>query len=131
VISDRNYQDVYSGPGNFVTTKNQWDRDMLKLDGHKAFLMGDGYSDKGQFPFIDQIDLKSQKKKLYESFYTDKKENLLEALDMEKGKILVRIESPTTYPNYYILKTPRFPNFLLFLFPFLCVKIDKPNISYA
>jgi hypothetical protein len=30
-----------------------------------------------------------------------------------------------------ILKTPRFPNFLLFLFPFLCVKIHKLNISYA
>jgi dipeptidyl aminopeptidase/acylaminoacyl peptidase len=103
VISDRNYQDVYSDPGDFVTTKNQWDRDILKLDGHKAFLMGDGYSDKGQFPFIDQIDLKSQKtKRLYESSYTDKKENLLEALDMDKGTILVRIESPTTYPNYYI-----------------------------
>lgn len=103
IISDRNYQDVYSDPGNFVTTKNTWDQNVLKLNGNKAFLIGEGYSDKGQFPFIDQMDLKTKKtKRLYESAYTDKKENLMEAIDMDKGEILVRIESPTTYPNYYI-----------------------------
>jgi dipeptidyl aminopeptidase/acylaminoacyl peptidase len=103
VISDRNYQDVYSDPGSFVTTKNEWDRSILKLNGNKAYLIGDGYSDKGQFPFIDEMNLKSKKtKRLYQSTFTDKKENLMEALDMDKGKILVRIESPTSYPNYYI-----------------------------
>jgi hypothetical protein len=37
----------------------------------------------------------------------------------------------TTAELNNILKTPRFPNFLLFLFPFLCVKIYKSHISYA
>lgn len=103
VLFDRNYQDRYSDPGNFVRKRNQFGRYVLALHRHKAYLMGDGYTPEGQFPFIDEINLKTKKtKRLYQSNYTDKLENLYYAIDMDKGKILVRIESPTTYPNYYI-----------------------------
>jgi dipeptidyl aminopeptidase/acylaminoacyl peptidase len=103
VLFDRSYQDVYSDPGNFVTTKNQFDRSVLKLKGDRAYLMGSGYSDEGQFPFVREMNLESGNKNvLYKSNFTDKKETLIEALDMDNGTILVRIESPTDYPNYYI-----------------------------
>lgn len=103
VLYDRNYQDAYSDPGDFVTTKNSLGRTVLSLDGNNAFLMGDGFSDEGQFPFIDQIDLTSGKTtRLYQSAYTDKVEDLIDAIDMGKGEILVRIESSTEYPNYYL-----------------------------
>lgn len=102
VISDRNYQDRYSDPGNFVTTRNKFNRSVLDLNNQTAYLMGDGYSEKGQFPFVDEFNLKTQKtKRIYQSSYTDKKENLYDAIDMKKGKILVRIESQNEYPNYY------------------------------
>ncbi|WP_411895415.1 alpha/beta hydrolase family protein [Winogradskyella sp. A2] len=103
VISDRNYQDVYSDPGNFVSSKNEFGRYTLNMNGEKLYLMGDGYSKDGQFPFIDEYNIKTGKtKRLYQSEYTDKLESLNSALDMKKGKILVRIESKTEYPNYYI-----------------------------
>ncbi|MEG9328117.1 prolyl oligopeptidase family serine peptidase [Salinimicrobium catena] len=103
VLFDRNYQDVYSDPGDFVTHKNKFGTSVLTLEGQNAFLMGAGYSEEGQFPFVDKINLKTEKKdRLYQSSYTDKKETLVEAIDMKKGKILVRIESPVEYPNYYI-----------------------------
>ena len=103
VISDRSYQDVYSDPGNFVTHDNEYGRSVLTLVNGNAYLMGDGFSDKGQFPFIDKMNLKTQKtERIYESEYTDKLESLQKALDIEAGKILVRIEAPTEYPNYYI-----------------------------
>ena len=103
VISDRSYQDVYSDPGNFVTHDNEYGRSVLTLVNGSAYLMGDGFSDKGQFPFIDKMNLKTQKtERIYESEYTDKLESLQKALDIEAGKILVRIEAPTEYPNYYI-----------------------------
>ena len=102
IISDRNYQDRYSDPGNFVTTRNKFNRSVLDLNNSTAYLMGDGYSEEGQFPFVDEFNLKSQKtKRIYQSSYTDKKENLYDAIDMKKGKILVRIESQNEYPNYY------------------------------
>ncbi|TRO65376.1 S9 family peptidase [Christiangramia sabulilitoris] len=103
IIFDRNYQDVYSDPGRFVTTKNKFGRDVLKLHGDNAFLLGAGYTEEGQFPFVDEIDLEEGKtKRLYQSEFKNKKETLVEALNMEKGEILVRIESSTEYPNYYI-----------------------------
>ena len=102
IISDRNYQDRYSDPGNFVTERNEYNRYVLSTNKGKAYLMGAGYSEDGQFPFIDAFDLKTQKtERLYTSPYTDKKETLVDAVNLEKGKVLVRIESPNEYPNYY------------------------------
>ncbi|QNJ98288.1 S9 family peptidase [Constantimarinum furrinae] len=102
IISDRNYQDQYSDPGNFVMKQNKYHRDVLEINNGKAYLIGDGFSEKGQFPFVDEFNLKDQsKKRIYQSTYTDKKEDLRYAVNMKEGKILVRIESKNEYPNYY------------------------------
>lgn len=103
ILHDRNYQDVYSDPGNFMTEENEYGRNVLSLDGGNAYLMGDGFSDEGQFPFVDQINLATGKtSRLYQSNYTDKLEDLVVGMNMKKGEILVRIESQTDYPNYYL-----------------------------
>lgn len=102
VLFDRNYQDAYSDPGNFVTKKNDLGRHVLALKGSSAFLMGDGFSEDGQFPFVDKINLKNQKKeRLYQSEFTDKLENLTR-YDANKNQLMVRIESKNEYPNYYL-----------------------------
>lgn len=102
LISDRNYQDQYSDPGSFVTTKNKYNQYVLDLNGDTAYLMGDGFTEAGQFPFIDAYNLRTKKtNRLYQSSYTDKKETLYDVIDMQKGKILVRIESQNEYPNYF------------------------------
>ncbi len=102
IISDRNYQDVYNDPGEFVTRRNEYGVNVLALDSkNNAFLMGDGFSEKGQFPFVDKINLISQEtSRLYQSTLTDKKETLVE-YHPEKDQLLVRIESKSEYPNYY------------------------------
>ncbi|WP_124980602.1 alpha/beta hydrolase family protein [Nonlabens xiamenensis] len=134
VLFDRNYQDAYSDPGSFVTTKNKWKRSVLKLDGSNAYLIGDGFTEEGQFPFVDQYNLKKQKsKRLYTSLYTDKKESLLEAIDMDKRQLLVRIESPTTYPNYYLrdLNSNNLEQITFFENPFEGLqKVHKEVITY-
>jgi len=105
IIADRNYQDRYSDPGNFVTTRNKFGSSVLALDGENAFLLGAGYSDKGQFPFLDEMDLSSGKKeRLYQSKYTDRIESLRD-YDPATKQLSVRIESPTDYPNYYFRDT--------------------------
>ncbi|WP_431158403.1 alpha/beta hydrolase family protein [Winogradskyella poriferorum] len=134
VISDRNYQDVYSDPGNFVTSKNEFGRYTLTMNSGKVYLMGDGYSKEGQFPFIDEYNIKSGKtKRLYQSKYTDKLENLNSAIDMKKGEILVRIESKKEYPNYYIrnIKKNSLTAITEFENPFKSLEeVDKSVISY-
>lgn len=103
VIFDRSSQDSYSNPGNFQTKKNQYGAYVLELEGDHAFLIGEGHTAKGQFPFIDKMNLKTAKKeRLYQSAYTDKLENIVELIDVAKGEVLVRIESRSEYPNYYV-----------------------------
>ncbi|CAM4289183.1 prolyl oligopeptidase family serine peptidase [Gillisia hiemivivida] len=103
VLFNRNYQDQYSDPGNFVTKKNQYGTSILALKDNNAYLLGSGFTEKGQFPFVDKIDLESgQTTNLYRSNYNKKKETLVEAIDITKGELLVRIESSTEYPNYYL-----------------------------
>lgn len=134
IISDRNYQDVYSDPGDFVSSKNKYGRYSLTINGDKLYLMGDGYSKEGQFPFIDEYNIKNGKtKRLYKSKYTDKLESLNFAIDMKKGDILVRIESKTDYPNYYIrnIKKNKLTAITDFDNPFKSLEsVDKRVINY-
>ncbi len=103
IISDRNYQDTYSDPGNFVTKQNEFAENVLELDQNNVFLIGDGFSAEGKFPFVDKLNLKTQKKtRLYHSKLTDKLENIVTSFNLKKGEILVRLESKNEYPNFYI-----------------------------
>jgi dipeptidyl aminopeptidase/acylaminoacyl peptidase len=104
IIFDRNYQDRYSDPGYFVMERNEMGSYVLAMEGDEAFLLGAGYTAEGQFPFLDKMNLQTQNKsRLYTSEYKDKLESLREFKPKEK-KLLVRIESPNEYPNYYFRK---------------------------
>lgn len=102
IISDRSYQDVYSDPGSFVTKRNQYGSLVLDLDrNNNAYLLGDGHTDKGQFPFLDKMDLGSMEKtRLYTSRLEGKLEHLI-SYEPEKNRLLVQLESPREYPNYH------------------------------
>lgn len=103
IIWDRNYQDNYSDPGSPQTKRNQYGRYVLDIQNDNIFLLGDGFTEKGQFPFIDEFNLKTKNtKRLYQSNLKDKKEDLSSILDIKKGEILVRMESKNEYPNYYV-----------------------------
>ncbi|MDD5185576.1 MAG: prolyl oligopeptidase family serine peptidase [Paludibacter sp.] len=135
IITDRNFQDVYSDPGNFETLKNKYGKYILAIEGNHLFRIGDGYTTKGQFPFIDEFDIKTLKtKRLYQSAYTDKMEEIFTIEDFKKGQALVRIQSKNEYPNYYfrnikkkndLTQITHFPN------PFESIKdVYKELIKY-
>ena len=101
ILFDRNYQDRYSDPGGFVMTRNEMGSEVLAMSKGTAYLLGDGYTEKGQFPFLDDIRLDSgDKKRLYVSEMEGKIETLQE-FDPKSKQLVVRIESPTEYPNYF------------------------------
>jgi dipeptidyl aminopeptidase/acylaminoacyl peptidase len=133
VISDRNYQDRYSDPGNFVTKKNEFGSSVVALDKSNAFLIGDGYTEDGQFPFVDRVNLKTKKtNRLYQSDYMDKVEDLRD-YDPDKDQLLVRIESPSEYPNYYFrnLKKNKLNQLTFFENPFKSIQdVHKEVITY-
>ncbi|MBC3830897.1 prolyl oligopeptidase family serine peptidase [Undibacterium amnicola] len=102
LVFDRNSQDIYSNPGRFETKRNQYDRRVLAIDDNKAYLIGAGHSKKGQFPFIDAMNIDSlEKTRLYQSTYTDKIENIQSIEDFAKGDVLVQVQSKNEYPNFF------------------------------
>ena len=133
IIYDRNYQDRYNDPGSFITERNAYNKSVLKIDSNNLILMGDGYSEKGQFPFIDRLNLDNLKsKRIYESNYTDKLEDLID-FDVNKNQLLVRIESKNDYPNYYFknLNGKKVTKITDFMNPFEQLsKVDKQVITY-
>lgn len=102
LLSERNYQDVYADPGNFETKYNTYKERVLAIENNALFLIGDGFTKEGQFPFIDQLSLITMKTtRLYKSAYTSKKEDIVSIEDFAKGVALVQIQSKNEYPNYY------------------------------
>ncbi|PCH70859.1 MAG: S9 family peptidase [Bacteroidales bacterium] len=133
IISDRNYQDKYSDPGNFVHKRNKFGNYILALEGNNAFLIGDGYSEKGQYPFVDKLNLSTEKtERLYQSNYEEKIEDIQD-YDPANNKLLVRIESKTEYPNYYFrnVKKNELQQLTSFENPFKSIQnVHKEVIKY-
>jgi dipeptidyl aminopeptidase/acylaminoacyl peptidase len=134
VISDRNSQDIYSDPGNFETKKNEFGRYVIAIENGNAYLIGDGHTKEGQFPFIDELNLKTLiTKRLYTSKIKDKKEDLMSIEDYKKGTVLVMIQSKNDYPNYYFrnIKSDKLTPITTFKNPFESIKnVYKEVIKY-
>jgi dipeptidyl aminopeptidase/acylaminoacyl peptidase len=134
VIFDRNSQDIYSDPGTFETKRNEYNRYVLAIERDNAFLIGDGFTQDGQFPFIDEYHLKTGvSKRLYSSKMKDKKEELLSIEDFKKGEVLVQIQSKSEFPNYYFrnIKSGKLTQITSFTNPFESIKnVYKEVIKY-
>jgi len=134
VLYDRNFQDIYSDPGNFETKKNQYGRRVLLVEKDNAYLIGEGFTAQGQSPFIDELKLISGKtKRLYKSEYKDKKEDLISMQDIKKGEVLVQIQSKNEFPNYYFrnLKSGKLTQITNFKNPFESINsVYKQVIKY-
>jgi dipeptidyl aminopeptidase/acylaminoacyl peptidase len=105
VIMERNTTDAYSNPGNPVTEKNQWNRDVIKLvDNGKKILLNNttGSSPKGDLPFLASFDLQTKKMDYIWRSEEGYFENITKVLDPDKLVVLTRKESESLVPNYWI-----------------------------
>lgn len=134
-LFDRNSQDIYSDPGRFETVRNLNGRWTLAKREGKLFLIGDGYSKDGQFPFIDALNTSDlSTSRLYRSTSLDRKEDLISIQDFDRLRVLVRIQSPSEYPNFYFRDLgakPALKQLTQFANPFESLKgVHKEVIEY-
>jgi dipeptidyl aminopeptidase/acylaminoacyl peptidase len=133
-IIDRNYQDRYNDPGSIATTKNEYGRNIIDLEGDLLYMIGDGYSDEGKFPFVDTYNIKSgETNRIFQVEASDKVEDLRSPINLQEGTILTRIESQSEYPNFAIrnIKTGELKPVTRFENPFLTMQdIHKEVINY-
>jgi len=102
IIFDRNYQNRYNDPGNFVTSKNEYGRNVLEMEEDNLYLIGRGYCDEGIRPFIDQYNYQAKNtNRLWRADGKETLESIIDIKDAKEGILLTRIESKNQYPNYY------------------------------
>ncbi|MCI0920954.1 S9 family peptidase [Sphingobacterium rhinopitheci] len=102
LLIDRNNQDIYSDPGKPHREKNDLGMYTMYINKDKSYFVGPGFTKDGEFPFIDELDLKTLKKKrIYTAKPSDLQERITEIIDVPKGEILVSLQSASQYPNYY------------------------------
>lgn len=134
IVWDLNSQDIYADPGTFETKRNNYNRYVLAIENDQVFLLGNGYTKEGQFPFVDALHLKTLKtNRLYQSKLKDKKEDLQAIVDFKKGDLLVMIQSKNEYPNYYFrnMKSAKLTPITQFKNPFESIKnVYKEVIKY-
>jgi len=134
LFNERNYQNTYDDPGSFVTTKNKLNQSVLQILNGKLTLTGEGYSEDGKFPFVDEYDLKSKtSKRLFQVKESDYLESFVNMIDAKKGLILTRLESSNEFPNYYFrnYKTGSLAQISNFENPFQAIQnVDKEVITY-
>lgn len=103
VVYDRNYQDSYSDPGSFITSRNHWGEYVLEIHGNYLYLSGAGHSDEGPRTFIDRFDIRTKTTdRLWQADGQSDYEQISFALDIRKGILVTSIQAPERYPNYYI-----------------------------
>lgn len=103
LFNERSYQDVYSDPGDFQFSKNQFNLSIIEIIDGQVTTIGDGYSPEGKFPFIDRYNLNDFKKeRIYQSKEKNRIERIVSNINTQQGLYLVRLESKNDYPNYFI-----------------------------
>lgn len=105
VLSERNSTDAYNNPGNPVTTKNQYGRNVIQvLNNGTTLLLNNttGASDKGDRPFLAKYDLNTKKSEIVWRSAEGTFEMVTDVVDADKLVLLTRRESQKDVPNYYI-----------------------------
>jgi dipeptidyl aminopeptidase/acylaminoacyl peptidase len=98
-------EDLYHRPGDFVTAPNAFGRDALlaSADGRKLYLRDEGYSPEGNRPFLDEYELATGKtQRLWRAAGETTYETIVRVLDVTRGTLLTRAESPAQFPNYWL-----------------------------
>jgi dipeptidyl aminopeptidase/acylaminoacyl peptidase len=104
LLADRSYEDRYNDPGMPATIRNAAGRFVLLFtpDGGGIFLTGDGASSRGDYPFLDRMDVRSgETTRLWRAedpYY----EEVVALLDSTGARAITRRESAADPPNYFV-----------------------------
>jgi len=104
-LYERNQTDAYSDPGDPVTERNRFGRNVIMpIENGTKLLMNNttGSSAKGDLPFLAKFDLVTKKNEIIWRSTEGKYEYITDVIDPVKLVLLTRRESQTEVPNYYI-----------------------------
>lgn len=104
LLLDRSYEDRYNDPGFPLMTASEAGDSVLlfSADGDAIYLAGEGASTRGNYPFLDRMNLQTgATERLWRNedpYY----ERVAAVLNPSASRILTRRESLTEAPNYFV-----------------------------
>ncbi|RYF11235.1 MAG: S9 family peptidase, partial [Flavobacteriales bacterium] len=104
-LYELNTTDAYNNPGQPVTEKNKFGRQViLTTDNGAKLLLNNttGASPKGDLPFLAKFDLATKKSEILWRCQEGTFEVVTDVLDPQKLVLLTRRESKTVVPNYFV-----------------------------
>jgi dipeptidyl aminopeptidase/acylaminoacyl peptidase len=104
-LYDLNQTDAYNNPGEPVTEKNKWGREVIvTVDGGQKILMNNtvGSSAKGDLPFLAKYDLTAKKNEIVWRCPQGSYEYVADVLDPHRLVVVTRRETQTDVPNYFL-----------------------------
>jgi dipeptidyl aminopeptidase/acylaminoacyl peptidase len=104
VLFDRSSEDRYADPGQPEMRATGRGTHVLAVSpgGGSIYLVGEGASSQGDQPFVDRLDLQTGKRERLFRSEPPTFEYPLAVLDEAGRRALVRRESPTEPPNFYV-----------------------------
>jgi dipeptidyl aminopeptidase/acylaminoacyl peptidase len=106
VLFDRSVNDAYNDPGLPVMDERPDGAVVMLQDGNAIYLEGEGSSETGDRPFLDRLDLGSGTKQRLWRCAEDRYETFHGFVGGDRGRIIVRSESRTEPPNFFIVALP-------------------------
>ncbi|PYP87657.1 MAG: prolyl oligopeptidase [Candidatus Angelobacter sp. Gp1-AA117] len=105
LLFERSIRDRYRDPGNPVMRHLANGQRVIWQNGDSIFLVGQGASPKGEYPFLDRFNLQTLKsERLFHSADGTFEEVVALAAD-DASRVITRFESPENPPNYFLRTT--------------------------
>ncbi|HET6764195.1 MAG TPA: prolyl oligopeptidase family serine peptidase, partial [Longimicrobiaceae bacterium] len=108
LLVDRSYDNRYGAPGDFASRPNASGHPVLALtsDGRYAYLTGEGASPRGNYPFLDRMEVATGRTERLWQAKDPYYETVVALLSADAGSVLTRRESQTDAPNYFVRTLP-------------------------
>lgn len=103
VLYERSTQDAYGDPGRPIAERRRDGQSVLRMRGSALFLAGDGASEGGNRPFVDEWHLDAGGKRRLFQAVEGRHETFVGFLDDDGARALVRSESPTEPPALVVV----------------------------
>jgi dipeptidyl aminopeptidase/acylaminoacyl peptidase len=102
LIWDRSSEDRYGSPGVPLLRRSATGDLVIQRNGDWIFLAGNGASPQGDRPFLDRLNLRTQKTERLWRADTVHYEAVVAALDDGASRVVTRRESRVEPPNYFV-----------------------------
>jgi dipeptidyl aminopeptidase/acylaminoacyl peptidase len=103
-VFDLSSRDAYNDPGDPVTQRQPGGEQILLQDGDTIYLAGEGATAEGNRPFVDAMDLKTLKKERLFQSDAGSDERFVGFVGDSRSRMLVRRESPSEPPNFFLVE---------------------------